>query len=948
MFGKPLPEWLAATYPPEPGASLCDSRAYWRSHILNYFQSVGCPLQDWHLGDRPITSARSLLDWIDGIRVGQDPQHRERLRWRPALNTLMEADVPVSRSQEELLRTALDLLRGDDRYVLIRGHSDSRYAGPNASVARLLAPEWVALTRALGDCVALRLITDFVLLERVGPSCYIQLSGRVGLERLSAKSAKAPQTHREIPCDMRGASHRLHINADPHRTECPTKARIETSKAHALPISTKSIALGPYGITTRNPYLAMHPSKSNAKRLLALAAAGLCSREEYHGGACLPLRCSSCIRFLDAFRCILVRAWDIPLKGMLNHYCPSKATTVDQSQPVMKKYASSRRSVFHFLFAIFRSIVPTCVFESFTFEIWVRKAISSFLLSKISSTPYDVRLHVAQLMETVQFQQHQPMSFGDAGVCRNHPLHIQHIFSFLFNAIVIHVFDECFVLSAADRAEMRRLILRRDSLFVFRTQAIAHLVRSGDFERMRKNLGKRTGHWTSVRILPKANSFRLVQKMSPDTQGKETTLIHAVCLYERLSRPEAFGASIRSLTEMHQRWAAFVQRWRRFGRPPLFALCFDIRQAFDSIPLKRFLWRELSDFFHSEAYALRRFIVTDKQFRFPQRKWFACPIADVTRGYDAFALQYLQSARSKIIADEGVICSLHTADIISHLRRIIGSNQVHFGDHSSALIQRRGIPQGLPISSILCDFHLGCFERKCLKDFLRVNSTKDPPSLLMRYVDDVFFVTSEVSIFRAFCNRVQQCSKALGVMPSPGKTRKCVAGGRKPRIEWCGMIFDLQSAQVLLRMPRSIPSEAPDAAVFFSKCKTASHPRILRRFISIFASQMQSVFLDLSINGPETVKRNICTALRLALNRIGENDLRSSLREKPAQRILLRWLRQTTMNRCCRWEPLSEQTPQTYRSELNRILCEGFRIILHKCIHNEDCFQGCRAASSCA
>lgn len=71
--------------------------------------------------------------------------------------------------------------------------------------------------------------------------------------------------------------------------------------------------------------------------------------------------------------------------------------------------------------------------------------------------------------------------------------------------------------------------------------------------------------------------------------------------------------------------------------------------------------------------------------------------------------------------------------------------------------QKRGIPQGLNISSVLCSFYFSHLEKNTL-DF----AYKEYPNSLnmsMRLIDDYLLITTEKDIATKFLNKLLECSK---------------------------------------------------------------------------------------------------------------------------------------------------------------------------------------------
>ncbi|KAF6001024.1 hypothetical protein F1559_001441 [Cyanidiococcus yangmingshanensis] len=628
----------------------------------------------------------------------------------------------------------------------------------------------------------------------------------------------------------------------------------------------------PFGICRGNPFLDIPVSRASAKRLASCILHG--ARLQPQSGGVRKLltsgRCSAA-HFTIMLQRLLIRAWDVPLKRMLDFYCPPGKELDDEKNLSLKAYATPFRSVLRFLLRVCKYVVPTEMLTLCSHREYLRKVVRSFLECKANSVPFDSIFHEDVLIQSQdELPSYLSNSERSSQKCFGRD-YAGKTLCFLFRAVIAHTFAVCFVVSSAGDADSKRMFLRRDLNMRFYAIASNHLLRSGDFQHLKDTARTREVRpMTSLHFLPKPGGFRVIQSMEHGRTRKQAYLIQSVLMCERLSHPESFGASVRSVAEVYERWRGFAERWRWHGRPKLYAVCFDIRQAFDSIPLHRLLWHELPELFHSNAYGLRRFFCSDGNFRFPRRKWMACPLENVTGGYDAFSHQFSRCSRELILADEGIIYWLRTSDIIAWLRRTVGKNLVLLRNGEGILVQRHGVPQGLPISSLLCDFHLGQFERSCFRDIVCAQNREDALTLMIRYVDDVLFVTSNASLFHSVLARVHQGSETFGVMPSPGKTRVCISGIGTGTVEWCGMILNLRNAEVLLNTPPICRGLGPECRDFLGPHKSSGTKRVIARFVSIFASQIQPIFVDARINMRQTVQSNIYAALNLALCRVDQ------------------------------------------------------------------------------
>jgi len=84
-------------------------------------------------------------------------------------------------------------------------------------------------------------------------------------------------------------------------------------------------------------------------------------------------------------------------------------------------------------------------------------------------------------------------------------------------------------------------------------------------------------------------------------------------------------------------------------------------------------------------------------------------------------------------------------------------------------LQTRGIPQGLNISSILCQYYFAHLERQYITS-LRDTS---PPSLslAMRLIDDYLLITTSEVLARSFVEDLQRCARENSFQINAAKIR---------------------------------------------------------------------------------------------------------------------------------------------------------------------------------
>lgn len=316
-----------------------------------------------------------------------------------------------------------------------------------------------------------------------------------------------------------------------------------------------------------------------------------------------------------------------------------------------------------------------------------------------------------------------------------------------------------------------------------------------------------------LRMIPKnCDSFRPIMNLRrPLTRGEQGGAgirasvnsmlrnLHSVLDYYRLFHPaELMGASVMGLDDIHRKWRAFrskvhegIQKER-----PLYFLKLDVQACFDSIPHDALL-AVISTILDKEQYVIQKYelsTLVNGNFK-TQYKRSAFPAADA-RGIHAL-LGAGRFSSSCLIIDRVVGQKLERSKLLRQLEDHIRRNIVLINQRFYR--QKIGIPQGSILSTLLCSLFYADLDRQHLLQFL-----EDPKSLLMRFVDDVLFVTTDFSTMAGFIEKVSSGFPDYGVSFNLEKvasnfSHPLIPASKQPdghRFFWCGLALDTQLLHV--------------------------------------------------------------------------------------------------------------------------------------------------------
>ena len=309
------------------------------------------------------------------------------------------------------------------------------------------------------------------------------------------------------------------------------------------------------------------------------------------------------------------------------------------------------------------------------------------------------------------------------------------------------------------------------------------------FEQAKRLLDSRTLGFSQVRLLPKGARIRPIMNLSRKVikthNGKSIVgmsindvmgPVLAMLNYEKANQPARLGSALFSVSDLHPRLKTFQNRIKQIGTAPHFYFAkVDVQSCFDTIPQNRVL--QLIDQLASENEY--RFVghtelnsseSTDHQSPFscqqkPARKFKFVSRArasdDSTSFEEALNKSLAIKKKGTIFVDSVSRAVRDTTNLIDLLREHVERNVVKIG--KKFFRQKRGIPQGSVVSSILCNFFYADFERECLH-FL------DEDSILLRLIDDFLLITTNKQHAKMFMQTMHDGNDSYGIQVNADKS----------------------------------------------------------------------------------------------------------------------------------------------------------------------------------
>ena len=378
---------------------------------------------------------------------------------------------------------------------------------------------------------------------------------------------------------------------------------------------------------------------------------------------------------------------------------------------------------------------------------------------------------------------------------------------------------------------------------------------------------------SSIRLLPKETGVRVICNLSRRTALNNKHALgssvnsrlkngHAILRFERFNNSNRLGSSLFSADEIYPKLKDFKSR---IGDVPLFFVKADILKCFDNID-QNILVRVVSDILSQDEYLLKKIAIMHFGQVIPRKEFRTEAFSvDEYKPFHSYASQLAKTTRNKIFIDNVQFYFKDKSDIL----RLIES---HILDHiikvnKSFFRQRNGIAQGSSLSSFLCNFFYGDFERKRLK------FTSAPDSLLMRLTDDFLFITSDRFKAEEFLQSMIDGHPDYGIEINKAKTLvnfnatlnevkiNKLSGTRF--FPYCGLFINTKTLEVI--------KDVNGLAVYDGlsvELNTRPGLVLMSKTLNVLHIHLRPIFTDTNYNTFETVVRNLYEILRICALRL--------------------------------------------------------------------------------
>ncbi|KAH6597840.1 hypothetical protein BASA50_004185 [Batrachochytrium salamandrivorans] len=631
-----------------------------------------------------------------------------------------------------------------------------------------------------------------------------------------------------------------------------------------------------------------------------------------YGGATIPTKRPRRIMALNSLlEKVILLCKKCNYHALLDHYCPlPQVRSVKKSINRMLDLSIEHQKVSLFIKSVLKHIIPK--------DLWGddsnRDVILAVVSQLVSLRRYET-LSLQNIITGIKMSKMKWLAYGT--ITRSHVSSCetekqqQILYEFLywlFADVVITLIKTNFY--ATDTAPYKnRVFYFRHEMWgrvgqYLQESARASLLEPIDMTDMANVLadagGQRALGFSSIRFLPKEVGARTIMNLGRKPNVKEMEYIglspnqikrllcfrnkganmlsinqllqnaHHVLSFEKTHRPTLINNAVMGLNDIYLKFKAYkmglVEAHIGGKIPQLYCCKMDIASCFDTIQHDKLL-SILETFLSKTDYVIQKYATL---YASGER---------VRRGFHKRARDAADFQKFSELVEESSAIVNHTVFtdqveyqieaansirdlLISHIK----GNYVKIG--KKFYRQKVGIPQGSILSTILCSLFYAHFENLYLADLL----LNDSGTLLMRYVDDFFFISTSKLKAQQFMEIMHQPHPDYGCTANISKSLAnfpiVLSGGRKIQLSdkdfpWCGVAIDLHRLEIksVSFQSRSIFNIADSLTMDISR---TPGQHLKEKLFHYLKAKFHPIYLDTSLNSVcgvlSNIYENFCSA----------------------------------------------------------------------------------------
>lgn len=370
---------------------------------------------------------------------------------------------------------------------------------------------------------------------------------------------------------------------------------------------------------------------------------------------------------------------------------------------------------------------------------------------------------------------------------------------------------------------------------------------------------------------------------------------HAVLKGIQLKEPDKLGSSVFDYNDIYRKLCQFkiCLNKRSNIMPDVFIVVSDVSKAFDSIDQDKLLC-VMEDVIYEDQYLLKRFcqVVSTKKSLWAHERLMSRD-QNITTGLTRFSSSLHFGSLHTVLVNQGRSRYLKREQLLSNLTEHVKRNVLQFDD--KFYLQRKGIPQGSILSSLLCSLYYGHLERNVIFPFLEDlsrrhcyqdasaigSSSRDkvissPHYMLLRFIDDFLFIStskkqaaglfsqlrSGFRDYNCFMNEEKFCLNLDTEQVSGLQSNKLYVGGDGISfLRWSGLLLNSCTLEVQADYTRYLNNHLNSTLTVCWQGKPCQH--LERKLWNFMRPKCHPIFFDSNINSAPVVRLNIYQAFLL-------------------------------------------------------------------------------------
>lgn len=628
--------------------------------------------------------------------------------------------------------------------------------------------------------------------------------------------------------------------------------------------------------------------------------------------------------------------------------------TTDHQIVTLKSYCS-KSQVVSFIWAVCRNVVPPELLGNHVNRRILRRNLAKFIwLRKFEKFSLKQCMHKLKTSGFPFLSDKHCSCFLDTHMLNNMPGHtaglhkdlykwngaandlkhllVQKWIYWFFSSLVVPLVQANFYVTESEHGKHEIYYYRKSIWEKLRNRAISCLKDQNyqclDEASAESITGCRLFGFSKLRLLPKKNGIRMIANLkASSTMPKKSTSelqsfrmqrkkqfvtkvvkcehfksvncvlreTHAVLKGIQLKEPDKLGSSVFDYNDIYRKLCQFkiCLNKRSNIMPDVFIVVSDVSKAFDSIDQDKLLC-VMEDVIYEDQYLLKRFcqVVSTKKSLWAHERLMSRD-QNITTGLTRFSSSLRFGSLHTVLVNQGRSRYLKREQLLSNLTEHVKRNVLQFDD--KFYLQRKGIPQGSILSSLLCSLYYGHLERNVIFPFLEDlsrrhcyqdasaigSSSRDkvissPHYMLLRFIDDFLFIStskkqaaglfsqlrSGFRDYNCFMNEEKFCLNLDTEQVSGLQSNKLYVGGDGISfLRWSGLLLNSCTLEVQADYTRYLNNHLNSTLTVCWQGKPCQH--LERKLWNFMRPKCHPIFFDSNINSAPVVRLNIYQAFLL-------------------------------------------------------------------------------------